>query len=257
MTSNNPFIFQDNRSKIGGFLSLKIAESKNIVQQVSTNTVELPDAIFLYKQEWLAEFGIINKTLAELKLEAQITPNGYLQSPSLKFTTEQDISPQDFQVWFQQNIQGRNLVVQLLNNNELLRTLSPMAMTYTYSGVAEFSQSNKYELVFSRVKMMKNVFNPVKDMPLKKSLITRSNGDKWLTEVNIIFHDFVDSSLYEIKYGETNNPDDALMTSKINNYEDGNYFIFIMLKAYPTIFLTYKLIADSNNESVIYQYNNN
>lgn len=251
MTSNNPFNFCDNRSKIGGFLSLKIAESKNIIQQHSMNIIEMPLAVFLFREEWLAEFGILNKTLADLKLELQITPNGHLQTPSLKFVTEQDISPQDFHSWFQQYIQGRNLVVQLLNNNNLVRTLNPLGMTYNYIGSAEFGQANKYELIFTRAKMIDSVFNPIKDIEQKAPVYSEPTMNVKKTNVEIVFNDFVDPSLYETKFGATNNPRKSKPFNRISNLLDGTYYIFIILKSNPEYFLTYKIIADANSESVI------
>ncbi len=251
MTTENPFFYCDNRSRIGGFVSLLICESKNVIQQEAVNTSELPELVFLYKKEWLAEFGVINKTTAELKLELQSGQNGNYQSPQLKFIVEQDISPQAFQEWFQKNIQGRNLVVQLVNNNDIIRTLNPLSMTYNYIGTAEHTQFCRYELVFNRAKMLENTFAPIYDIAIAPSVYPKNPTRVNKTKITIILNDYVDPDFVSFKFSSINNIDLATPFNRVSNLTDGIYYIFIVLNSNPEIFQTHKLTVDSTSNSVI------
>lgn len=142
---------------LGGFWRLRLAYSKDIIQQRYQTDTELTKVTFLNAQNYVSDWQFKDRFLGELKIENTVADFGLDEKFQFKATLEVDCEPTDFKTWYKRKIEFRKLALELTNNNGFVRVLNPFILTYSYVGSANFENLNRYELNFTRVKLVDNL----------------------------------------------------------------------------------------------------
>lgn len=138
---------------IGGFSRLRLAYSYAVVQQQFQTESEIkPPLQWTEAENWIADWSQLDSLVSDLKINEDFNDAQALNNYSLKATLSIDIDPLSFSNWWQKKIKNRSFVIELTNNNGIVRLLNPFRVNYTYIGVSSSGAANKYELVFFRTR---------------------------------------------------------------------------------------------------------
>lgn len=152
-----PFSVCEDLPNLGGFWRLRLAYSKDIIQQRYQTDTELSEIIFLKSQNYVGDWQYKDRFTGELKIENSMADFGLEEKYSFKAVLEVDCEPTIFRNWYKRTIELRRLALELTNNNGFVRVMNPFVMTYTYIGAANFENLNRYELTFTRVSLVDNL----------------------------------------------------------------------------------------------------
>lgn len=148
----------DSLPNLGGFWRCRLAYSKDIIQQEYQTDTEISEVIFLSDPEkWLSDWQYKDRFEGELKIDSSLVDAGTDEKFVFKAVLEIDCDPMKFRRWHNEKIRNRRLALELTNNNEFVRVINPFVMTYAYLGTKDFENLNRYELTFSRVRMIDNI----------------------------------------------------------------------------------------------------
>jgi hypothetical protein len=215
---------------LGGFGSLRLAYSRDIVQQSSQLSAEIKKIVFVGPTAWVAQFTIDDKLTAELKIDDTIGDSGNTESYSLKATLLIDTERYDFLDWYNKYIRGRRFAVELTNHNNHKICLNPFLITYTYTGRTNFDEPNKYELNFVRAKLISITTATIKVI---QRLIIRTvrYPEGTANEVIITLYSNITLENYKFGYSTLQNPETIVFQNDpysniIHNLPDGIYYFF-------------------------------
>ncbi|MEA5458669.1 hypothetical protein VB796_06460 [Arcicella sp. LKC2W] len=156
-STNTPLYLCDSLPHLGGFSRLRIAYSKDIVQQQLKSETELERIVFLKLENWIADYQYSDKFTGDYKAESSVADYGVDEKYAFKTIHETDTDPKDFKDWYEKKVRHRRFVLEITNNNGFVRRLNPFFITYTYIGTADFGQINRYELTFTRTILIDNL----------------------------------------------------------------------------------------------------
>ena len=225
---------------LGGFSRLRFAYSKDILQQELQTETELEQLIFTQLVNWIADFGYADNFSGELKLDAAITDFGVEEKYGFKTIHEVDNSPFQFQKWYNEKIRGRRFALEITNNNGLVRYINPFFITYSYVGASGFEGLNRYELIFTRARLIANLTNSLKVIERITSIARIYLGRK-SNDVTVNVFDNITVALFNYGYSNTadistvvyqNDPTNNVLI----NIVDGTYYFFAVHRTTPTFY---------------------
>jgi hypothetical protein len=239
-TTKKPLKFCDSLPQLGGFSRLRIVESRNIVQQEFQTDTELDALCFLRSETFLASFGYADNFMGDLKMESLLVDFGVDEKYGLKSIHEVDAEPAEFKVWYNRNIKGQRFALELTNNNGFVRLMNPFMITYSYIGTSEFSNLNRYELQYSRVRLVEF---PLKDFKVIKQINARTINYALVpgTEATIILYEDATPSLFDFGYSTQNEFETIIFQNTpaspvIHQLADGVYYFFAVNRACPAFY---------------------
>ena len=158
MTENPvPLSVCEDLPNLGGFWRLRLAYSKDIIQQRYQTDTELERISFLKNQHYVEDWQYKHRFSGELKIDNAFTDFGLEEKYAFKAILEVDCEPMIFKTWYKRQIELRRLALELTNNNGFVRVMNPFMMTYSYVGTSNFENLNRYELNFTKVKLVDNL----------------------------------------------------------------------------------------------------
>lgn len=246
MNIDNPFANASSQQNVGGILSLRLYFSSDIVQQALQTECKIDQLTLLYRYAPLAEWRAKDHLSGELKFSEEKSEKGRKQSFDFVATVESDISPSDFEAWFSK-IKGKNLCVVVENVNGFTRCFNPYHLNYTYVGVAEHSQRNRFELSFVKAKFREYEYiNVLGDAKIERKLYPIDTTNTYIYKVEVRAKDSYDIDLYKLYYATTNSFAEA--KAFVNNPEsflsEGTYYIFAVNKTNPSIVFSQTIIVN-------------
>ena len=155
--TNTPLFVCESLPNLGGFWRLRLVESKSILQQQFQTDTEIESLIFLNQNNFLADWHYADNFSGDLKIDSSITDSGTEEKFAFKAMLEVDAQPKQFREWHDRNVRNRRFALELTNNNGFVRVLNPFQITYSYLGQTNFENQNRYELTFTRAKMVNNL----------------------------------------------------------------------------------------------------
>lgn len=241
ITTRTPLHRCESLPELGGFLRLRLIQSKNIVQQEHQTETELEALCFLRSESFVADFGFADNFMGDLKIESSLPDFGIDEKHTFKSIHEVDADPAEFKRWYTRKIKGQRFALELTNNNGFVRILNPFMITYIYIGTSEFSNLNRYELQYTRVRLVE--FLPLADFKVIKRIDARTVNYALVpgTEATIILHDDVTSSLFDFGYSTQNDIETIIFQNTpsspvIHQLADGDYYFFAVNRAYPAFY---------------------
>ena len=254
-TTPSPLYLCDSLPSLGGFSRLRLVQSKHIVQQEYQSETEIDSLCFLRTQQYVAEFGYEDNFVGDLKIESSLLDFGTDEKHTLKSIHEVDANPTEFKNWYNQKIKEQRFALELTNNNEFVRVMNPFMITYTYIGPSEFSNLNRYELQYTRVRLVEF---PLKDFKVIKQINSRTfiYALQPATEATIILHNDVTESLFDFGYSTQNNIDTIIYQNTpasptIHQLTDGVYYFFAVNRACTAFYDSVKATIKSGEVIII------
>jgi len=149
----NVLIRRNSADHVGGVYSLRLAYSADIItQRFQTDSEIIPPLKFLNDENWVTgwegQFLQAQLVIEEFQSEDGITEEYQFQAFLDSFCTERI-----FRAWWTKYLKGRSFCAELTDMNGFLRILNPFRITYKYFGTREYSETNRYELIFKRAKI--------------------------------------------------------------------------------------------------------
>jgi hypothetical protein len=141
---------------LGGFYSLRLSYSKDILQQAYQSDTQVEAMVFLEGEKYIASWDYAQNFVGDLKIESAIAEFVNNDKFSFKAVLEVDVEPMVFDKWYNQEIRNQRLALELSNNNNFVRVINPFTMDYTYIGNGSFENVNRYELTFQRTRLIEN-----------------------------------------------------------------------------------------------------
>lgn len=236
--------------KIGGFWRLRLAYSKEVVQQLLQTQNELEQCVFFGDENWITNWELADNMSADLKIDYTYNEYRGEEKHSFKAILEVDANPQDFQRWFTKYIKGRKLVVELTNNNGFVRYLNPYYLSYIYTGDGSLSTSAKFELNFTKATVSDYEVKLINDIELKHNKYKKNSGEE-INLLNAIVqtvgsperYDFLQARVNDITKAAINNTNVLILE------EQDEYFLFVRVKGtnvYQTAYINYNNNTDTD-----------
>jgi hypothetical protein len=139
---------------VGGIYALRLAYSSDVkTQRFQTDSEIISPLQFLNGEKWVTgwywKFLQALLTIEEFQNEDGITEDYQFGAYLDSFCTEEI-----FRAWWTKYLKGRSFCAELTDMNGFVRILNPFRITYKYVGTRDYSESNRYELIFKRVKVI-------------------------------------------------------------------------------------------------------
>jgi hypothetical protein len=239
-TTPSPLYPCETLPQLGGFRRLRLAYSKDIVQQEDQTEVELPSIIFRSIERWIADYVYADKFMGDLKTETSLTDFGMDEKISFKSVHEVDADPRSFKTWFDRSIKGRRFALELTNNNDFVRVLNPFMITYIYVGTGEFQNLNRYELTYTRVRLVE--FGQELPKFIERIISRKFNYAGTVTnEVTVMLFSGISMPAFDFGYSLSNDFNTIVYqntpaSNVLHNLVDGTYFFFAVNRAAPQYF---------------------
>lgn len=231
---------EDGRSKVGNIFRLRIFASAEIIQQLHP-CFPLFSAIPKYNPYPILELYAKDSLKGSLSSGESFAVSGNEKTLDLKITSDVDSDYESFQDFYDAELKGKNLCVETLNNNGVLRIFNPVKIKYQYDISPEYSTENTYQLSFEPTKF--------KDYQLRKiidtvDVATRYYSGTPLSDCTVILQDYCDKSLFKFGYGTTVNIEDATFLNLgispiFQAFADGQYYFFAVNKLAPDVYESY------------------
>lgn len=221
-------------SNIGGCKRLRIAYSKDIVQQENQTETEIKRIIFSSAEKWVMDFDPTDNIVTDVKIEESSSDAGSIDNYNFKTVHETDTDRESFLVWWNKYIRNRRFAVELLNTNDITICINPFTINYIYVGKGEFENKNRYELTFLRAKLIENN-NRAMAVIEKITSVARLYLGQPSNDVTINLLAGKSTTLFNFGYSKTSNFDSIIYQNNpsnniLYNIVDGTYYFFAVHK---------------------------
>lgn len=250
----------DSLPNVGGFLRLRLAYSKDIIQQELQSDTEIPQIIFASAEKWIADYEINDYFTADLKIEESLADSGSVENYSFKTVHEVDADRVAFRLWYDKNIRNRRFALEISKINDLTICVNPFLITYTYLGKGQFADKYRYELSFTRTKLINNNNHTIKIIDKITSVAKLYVGIA-SNDVTINVFDNITSSLFNFGYSITNDINTVTYQNDptnnvLINLVDGSYFFFAVHRSSALYDVVKATITAGDITIILSDYNN-
>lgn len=254
--SPNAISYFNGPSNLGGYWSLRLFYSADIVQQEFQSDTELDAPVkFKYSEKvistWLPKQFVLEPTMGIFFDE-----NGFAENHEIKLIIDARGQEDIFKKWFRKYLQGKRICLELTTMNKVVTLYNPMFATYSYVSASEFSGTATYEITFARTKFLAFDFLPIKNIEVTGGKIYQPNNAPAIlwSEIAIEFNPGVSLDFVEILIGTTEELEDAEPCSLLENRPDGEYWIFAVCKADKSIYYsTNKTLESAKTVDLVLQ----
>lgn len=236
------FKYLNSSSNLGGYWSLRICYTADIVQQLLQTDTELaPPAKFLYRENWISSW-LPNQFSLEVQKSLSNSENGFDDTNQIKFTVDAKGQEDIFEDWFRKKLQGRRLCVEVTTGNGIVRLFSPMLASFNYVPATSWGDTAKYEIVFSRAKYI----TPANFLAVEEIQSTAANFEANPgANIKFILKAGADSNLYKYSHGVTDRIEESRECKQVLFLKNGDYYFFCSLKSESNVYQRFKLTINT------------
>lgn len=227
-------------------------------QELQTET-ELEEFIFIMYEKWLGDFSYTDNFSGDLKIDATLNDFGIDEKYAFKSVHEVETNPFAFKNWYNKEIKGRRFALEITGNNGLIRYINPFYITYTYIGQGTFDQSSRYELIFSRTRIIHALVNTLRVIE-KITSVVKNYVAIVSNDITINVFPNITVSLFNYGYSLTNDISTVIFQNDptnniLINLVDGTYFFFAVHRS-SSIFDVIQATITSGEITIILSDNN-
>lgn len=236
----NPITYFNTPQNIGGYSSVRAKYSCEIIQQFDSSSIVNDQGIqHLTNEDFLFDFStqhsfvnyLFQQVLTEFSLSKRLT---------FSVIVESILTREDFFEFWAKEVDGSRFCVELVDMNNYTIVLNPLYITYSYQGSASYTDSNRYELTFSRAKQ---VDYSLKDLKLIDFISSRTFNYAGTTanEATINLFGNISQLLFDFGYSIIDNIDKIIYQNTpasniIHNLADGTYYFFAVNRQLPEFY---------------------
>lgn len=261
----NPIAYYNTPENIGGFSSVRAKYSSEVIQQFDSSTIiNNKGVLHLISENFLFDFSsqhsfvnyLFQQVLTEFSLSKRLT---------FSIIIESILTSDDFLIFWTKEVEGSRFCVELIDMNNYAIVLNPLHITYSYQGSGSYSDSNRYELTFSRAKQVDYSW---KDLKLIKSISTKTYNYAGTpaNEATINLYPNIGSPLFDFGFSAQNDIDSITYqtvpaSNILNRLADGIYYFFAVNRNFPEFYDVVKatltagqieiIISESENPQII------
>ena len=243
---------------LGGFSRLRIAYSKDVLQQELQTETDLEQIIFVCFENWLADFNYVDDFSGDFQIDASLTDFGVDEKYTFRSIHDVDADPKEFTAWYHKKIKGRRFALEITNNNGFVRCINPFYITYKYIGSVGFDLLNRYELIYSRTRLVNSVVTTLRVIESISSIARMYLGRK-SNDITINVFSNITVALFNYGYSLQNDITTVIYqndpTSNILiNIVDGTYYFYAVHRS-SSIFDVIKATITAGEITIIEEEN--